>query len=114
MEITFFFKITLALASMPSFTVQVKCYRLKFHPINFNIYIKANFLTGYEYYFPFLDDSCGIETVEKKIIRPLYKQFLNIEHPSMCFIGLLQKTFVFPLFDLQVSKIFFRPKIWNY
>jgi len=57
--------------------------------------------TGYEYNFPFLSDSCEI-TVTKRRVSPLYKHFINIEHPSMCFIGIPVQICPFPQFDLQI------------
>ncbi|KAK7584092.1 hypothetical protein V9T40_005055 [Parthenolecanium corni] len=62
------------------------------------------FCTGYQYYFPFLDDSCGISVDEDgQVINSLYKHFINIEQPTMCFIGLFQRTIISFLFDLQVQ-----------
>ncbi|KAK7584093.1 hypothetical protein V9T40_005056 [Parthenolecanium corni] len=65
------------------------------------------FCTGFEFHFPFLDKSCGIEISKNLIVRPLYKRFINILHPTMCFIGLVIKTVVFPLVDLQ-AKVFMK------
>lgn len=58
---------------------------------------------GYLYDVPFLHESCGIKIRNGKVIEPLYKGFINISYPTMCFIGLLQRTFIFPVVDLQVS-----------
>ncbi|XP_075218043.1 senecionine N-oxygenase-like isoform X2 [Lycorma delicatula] len=59
------------------------------------------YCTGYTYSFPFLSEECGIE-VEDNFVQPLYKQLININHPTMCFIGIPWQTFIFPMFDLQV------------
>lgn len=42
--------------------------------------------TGYLYDFPFLDDRSGI-VFDKEKIYPLYKQLINVNHPSMAFVG---------------------------
>lgn len=57
--------------------------------------------TGYLYNFPFLHDSCGI-VVEDNCVEPLYKHLVNIQHPSMCFIGVPYYVCAFSMFDLQV------------
>ena len=60
------------------------------------------FCTGYNYSFPFLDKSCQPK-VENRIVWPLYKHFIHIDHPSMCFIGIPIQICPFPQFDLQVQ-----------
>ncbi|XP_038211847.1 senecionine N-oxygenase isoform X1 [Zerene cesonia] len=57
--------------------------------------------TGYLYNFPFLDESCGI-VVEDNCVEPLYKHLVNIQHPTMCFIGVPYYVCAFSMFDLQV------------
>lgn len=59
------------------------------------------FCTGYRYSFPFLNASCGI-TVENNHIQPLYKHMINIDKPTMCFIGIPFNVCAFQMFDLQV------------
>ena len=60
------------------------------------------FCTGYKYSFPFLDESCGIEVANSHtLVKPLYKHMININHPSMCFIGVPIQICPFPQFDLQ-------------
>lgn len=57
--------------------------------------------TGYEYSFPFLDDSCGFKVVNKHKIWPLYKHTFNAHYPTMCFLGMMRPiTFIYR--DLQV------------
>lgn len=67
------------------------------------IYLDFSSLLGYQYDYPFLDASSGI-TVEADglIVKPLFKHYINIEEPTMCFIGLFQRTIISYLFDLQV------------
>lgn len=48
-----------------------------------------------------LDANTGIY-VDDNYVQPLYKQILNIEHPTMAFIGI---TEVFFAMDLQVNGI---------
>lgn len=43
--------------------------------------------TGYNFSFPFLSVDTGI-TVDDNFVQPLYKQIINIEHPTMVFIGI--------------------------
>ncbi|KAI5729235.1 hypothetical protein M8J76_000488 [Diaphorina citri] len=58
------------------------------------------YCTGYTYHYPFLHESCGIKVANKNV-QPLYKHLINIEHPSMCIIGIPRDTVGFYLFDLQ-------------
>ncbi|CAH0397736.1 unnamed protein product [Chilo suppressalis] len=57
--------------------------------------------TGYDYNFPFLHQSCGI-VVESMCVQPLYKHLVNINHPTMCFIGIPNYVCAFSMFDFQV------------
>ncbi|XP_050521460.1 uncharacterized protein LOC126894462 [Daktulosphaira vitifoliae] len=58
------------------------------------------FCTGYKFNYPFLTPECGIH-VENNHIQPLFKHIVNIEHPTMCLLGIPIKTAPFPLYDLQ-------------
>ncbi|KAK4884073.1 hypothetical protein RN001_000344 [Aquatica leii] len=58
------------------------------------------YCTGYEYKFPFLDDSCGI-TVNDNWVKPLYKHVINIERPTMYFIGIPFLVAAFQCCDIQ-------------
>lgn len=62
--------------------------------------------TGYEYDFPFLGDDSGIEIVEGKYVRSLYKHFVNIEHPTMAIIGIQFPSIPFSVAYIQVKCIF--------
>lgn len=57
---------------------------------------------GYLYNFPFLHRSCEI-VVEDNCVEPLYKHMVNINHPTMCFIGVPYYVCAFSMFDLQVN-----------
>jgi len=59
------------------------------------------YATGYHYNFPFLTEDCGI-TVGNNQVNPLYKHLININHPTMAFIGIPFQVCPFPQFDLQV------------
>ncbi|KAK9511420.1 hypothetical protein O3M35_000081 [Rhynocoris fuscipes] len=59
--------------------------------------------TGYRYNLDFLDDSCGVWVEDYGYVTPLYKQLINISQPTMAFIGLPFRTFIFPLFETQVK-----------
>ncbi|KAF5305892.1 hypothetical protein FQR65_LT18648 [Abscondita terminalis] len=58
--------------------------------------------TGYEYKFPFLAESCGI-TASDNWVRPLYKHVVNIQHPTMMFIGIPYLTAMFIISEFQVQ-----------
>lgn len=57
--------------------------------------------TGYKYSFPFLDENCGIR-VDDNYVMPLYKHLVNIEHPTMCIVGIPTIVIPFPMFHMQV------------
>ncbi|XP_025412135.1 flavin-containing monooxygenase FMO GS-OX4-like [Sipha flava] len=59
------------------------------------------YCTGYTYKYPFLSSECGIR-VENNNVKWLFKHFVNIEHPTMYFIGIPTNTTGFWMFDLQV------------
>lgn len=63
------------------------------------------FCTGYQFEFPFLDESCNIQ-VQNSRVSPLYKQIFNINYPSMAFIGLPSIVCPNQLFSLQARWIF--------
>lgn len=52
-----------------------------------SIISKPHLISGYQFRFPFLSDDCKIH-VEDNYIQPLYKNIINIEHPTMAFIGI--------------------------
>lgn len=58
-------------------------------------------ISGYHYKFPFLSSDCGIY-VDDNFVQPLYKQVLNIEHPTMAFIGIPSIVSSTRMMDLQV------------
>ncbi|XP_053685201.1 senecionine N-oxygenase-like [Sabethes cyaneus] len=58
------------------------------------------YCTGYRYSFPFLSLSSGI-TVDDNCVQPLYKHCININHPTMAFIGLPYYVCAAQMFDLQ-------------
>ncbi|XP_049545337.1 senecionine N-oxygenase-like [Anopheles darlingi] len=59
------------------------------------------YCTGFRYSFPFLGDDCGIR-VEDNHVQPLYKHCININHPTMAFIGLPYYVCAAQMMDLQV------------
>lgn len=58
------------------------------------------YCTGYKYSFPFLTIDCGL-SVEENHIQPLYKQLVNISHPSMALIGVPFHCCPTQMMDLQ-------------
>ncbi|XP_051175246.1 uncharacterized protein LOC127290596 isoform X2 [Leptopilina boulardi] len=60
------------------------------------------YCTGYLITFPFLDESCGI-TVDNNYVYPLYKHMININYPTMCFLGMNTKVVPFPMFHMKAK-----------
>ncbi|XP_065077840.1 senecionine N-oxygenase-like isoform X2 [Ochlerotatus camptorhynchus] len=58
------------------------------------------YCTGYHFNFPFLHKDCGIE-LDDDWVRPLYKQIININYPTMAFIGIPFLVCTTLMFDLQ-------------
>ncbi|XP_037025033.1 senecionine N-oxygenase-like [Bradysia coprophila] len=58
------------------------------------------YCTGYEFKFPFLSVDCGISSCDG-YVRPLFKHCLNINRPTMGFIGLPNLVCPNQLFSLQ-------------
>jgi len=58
------------------------------------------YCTGYEYKFPFLSVDCGISN-EDDYVQPLFKHCLNINRPTMGFIGLPNLICPNQMFSLQ-------------
>ncbi|XP_046402391.1 flavin-containing monooxygenase FMO GS-OX-like 2 [Ischnura elegans] len=61
------------------------------------------YCTGYLYDIPFLGQNCKIEVLNGDFVRPLYKHIVNIEHPTMGFIGVPRLAIPFVLFDHQAQ-----------
>ncbi|XP_055597164.1 senecionine N-oxygenase-like [Uranotaenia lowii] len=59
------------------------------------------YCTGYYFSFPFLSPDCGIQ-VEDSWVKPLFKHIININNPTMAFIGIPYHVCTSPMFDLQV------------
>lgn len=59
------------------------------------------YCTGYKYVYPFLTPECQIY-VEDNHVTELYKHIININYPTMYFIGIPFTTLIVPLLDLQV------------
>ncbi|XP_031348353.1 dimethylaniline monooxygenase [N-oxide-forming] 2-like [Photinus pyralis] len=59
------------------------------------------YCTGYAYTYPFLSEACGI-SVNDNWVYPLYKHIVNINHPTMFFIGIPFLVPVIPVCDIQV------------
>nr|XP_033324761.1 flavin-containing monooxygenase FMO GS-OX-like 2 isoform X1 [Megalopta genalis] len=60
------------------------------------------FCTGYKFTFPFLDETSGIR-VDDNHVAPLYKHLINIDHPTMCIVGIPTIVIPFPMFHVQVQ-----------
>jgi hypothetical protein len=59
------------------------------------------YATGFDFSFPFLSIDSGLTNNDKKVY-PLYKHCININRPSLAFIGLPCFSLAMPKFDLQV------------
>ena len=59
--------------------------------------------TGYKYDYPFLSKSCDVSVQHRMMIKPLFKHVININHPTMCFIGTCSTINPFPQFNLQAQ-----------
>lgn len=61
------------------------------------------YATGYNFDYPFLANDSGI-TVDNNFVQPLYKHIINIEHPTLVFIGIASGLLpTFPTVELQVN-----------
>lgn len=59
------------------------------------------YCTGYEYSFPCLSTDVGIQVIDN-FVQPLWKHCININHPTMAFIGLPFNVIPTQIFDMQV------------
>lgn len=57
---------------------------------------------GYKYVYPFLSVDTGIYVEEDSFVRPLFKQCINIEHPTMMLPGLCFRVCPLQVSDVQV------------
>lgn len=57
---------------------------------------------GYKYVYPFLSVDTGIYVEEDSFVRPLFKQCINIEHPTMLLPGLCFRVCPLQVSDVQV------------
>lgn len=65
------------------------------------------FATVFLHEYPFLSENCGIHVLENRVV-PLFKQIVNVQHPSMFFVGVSNWMPLFPIMYLQavyISKI---------
>lgn len=67
------------------------------------------YCTGFHYSFPFLSTDCGI-SVDDNYVSPLYKQLININFPTMAFIGLNYHLCIQLVMDLQAR---YCTKFWS-
>ncbi|KAB0803599.1 hypothetical protein PPYR_00569 [Photinus pyralis] len=58
------------------------------------------YCTGYKHFYPFLTKECGI-TVEDSCVQYLYKHVINIERPTLFFIGIPTLVGAYINSDLQ-------------
>jgi hypothetical protein len=80
---------------------------LSFNPAEYEAMFCHNAnVPGYNHSYPFLSPECGINVVDGRYVEPLYLHIININHPTMAFVGIPFRTFLFPLFNQQVSFTF--------
>ncbi|XP_050354178.1 senecionine N-oxygenase-like isoform X2 [Nymphalis io] len=58
------------------------------------------YCTGFEYYYPFLDESCGLNLTPRSV-TPLYKYMVNIYQPTMMVMGLVIRACLVVALDAQ-------------
>ncbi|XP_039757699.1 senecionine N-oxygenase-like [Pararge aegeria] len=58
------------------------------------------YCTGYQYYLPFLDISCGLEW-DRQCVKPLHKYMVNIHQPTMLFLGAIVRACLVVALDAQ-------------
>lgn len=59
------------------------------------------YCTGYAYEFPFLHSDCGISVAFGSQVRPLFKQCVHADRPTMFMIGLTKRDVPFLVADVQ-------------
>ncbi|CAH0756345.1 unnamed protein product [Diatraea saccharalis] len=59
------------------------------------------YCTGYQYDYPFIHESSGL-TISPHSVTPLYKYMVNINQPSMIFMGLVVRACLVVALDAQV------------
>uniref|UniRef100_A0A1I8PUP4 Flavin-containing monooxygenase n=1 Tax=Stomoxys calcitrans TaxID=35570 RepID=A0A1I8PUP4_STOCA len=74
--------------------------RVYFTNGEYETYTIIFYCTGYKYSFPFLSADCGIH-VDDNYVQPLYKQVINIQYPTMSFIGIPYYVCAAQMMDLQ-------------
>lgn len=77
-----------------------------FHSVFYMNFKKSIRNVGYLYSFPFLSMDCGI-IIEDNYVQPLFKHCININYPTMCFIGIPYLVHPPLISYLQVEKYFF-------
>ena len=64
--------------------------------------------TGYSLDFPFITPECGVQYTPTRA-WPLYRHMINCDHPTMAFVGCIQKGIpVMPVVECQVRYY----KVW--
>ncbi|KAL2712968.1 flavin-containing monooxygenase FMO GS-OX-like 2 [Vespula squamosa] len=76
-----------------------KCFLKDGTSVNIDVFL---YCTGYQYSFPFLDESCDVR-VDDNYVTPLYKHLINIEHQTMAIIGIPSQIVPFPMFHIQIQ-----------
>lgn len=59
------------------------------------------YCTGYKNTFPFLSSDCGL-CADGNYIKPLFKDVININYPTMAIIGLPNASTIAQMVDIQV------------
>jgi hypothetical protein len=67
------------------------------------------FCSGYDYLFPFIDESSSNLDLKvlpgERRVSPLFQQLWHAQYPSLAFCGLPHSVVPFPLFELQVEAV---------
>ncbi|KAI4487267.1 hypothetical protein M0804_005416 [Polistes exclamans] len=76
-----------------------KCFLKDGTSVTIDVFL---YCTGYQYSFPFLDESCDVR-VDDNYVTPLYKHLINIEHQTMAIVGIPSQIVPFPMFHMQIQ-----------
>jgi cation diffusion facilitator CzcD-associated flavoprotein CzcO len=62
------------------------------------------FCTGYEYNFPFINETSNLPLESRsRRVEPLYEQLWHAMYPNVAFLGLPHSVIPFPLFEMQAE-----------
>lgn len=57
--------------------------------------------TGYNHYYPFLEEKLRLKSAERFYPKKLYKGVFHLDNPKLAYIGAQKQYYTFPMFDMQ-------------